>query len=319
MNSSLKGTESESNFFIRSFFESVSNFIKNVKIEIKDVFELLNYPCVYQNCKKKFSINENEDYKNSLATSVISKIDKKNIENFRHYQRELESMLQNVKLFNEKYKMDVPLLFIMENLITLHLINEYKINSIVKKIQDHNIAMPELNSDLPSYLIQAVEVDENENNNVLYDKVREIKSLSINNHVVKDLLENTDIRINFSKLRELNEERYFHSNVVKYISSYMNKSNDSVASKMEGDDEKTRDGWKAEEGGYGLDGKNMDDAIRDDIHNNVVQQKNEEQSNKNMSVCKMEEEKKSIIEDIGLSEETLKLLNLLPKKRKTDD
>ncbi|EWC74464.1 hypothetical protein C923_04859 [Plasmodium falciparum UGT5.1] len=143
MNTSLSNNENENNFFIKSFFESLSNFIKNIKIEIKDTFELLNYPCVYQNSKKKFSVSENEDYKNSLTTNVISKIDKKNIENFRVYQKELHNILQNIKTFNEKYKLDVPLLSIMENLIILHLINEYKINNIVKKIQEHNIPMPE--------------------------------------------------------------------------------------------------------------------------------------------------------------------------------
>ncbi|GAW82079.1 hypothetical protein, conserved [Plasmodium gonderi] len=314
MNSSLASIENESNFFIKSFFESLSNFIKNVKIEIKDVFELLNYPCVYQNCKKKFSLDENEDYKNSLATNVISKIDKKNIENFRQYQNELQNMLENIKLFNEKYKMDVPLLFIIENLITLHIINEYKIDNIVKKIQDHNIVMPELKSDLPSYLVQALEIEENENYGELCRKLSETSNLSINNIVVKDLLENSHVRINLSKLQEHNKENYFHSTRLKYSSSYNSKSNDFVAFKKE-DDEGGEDGSAlcmyrdGEESGLS---RVMKEDERDPL-----ELKNEEDTN-NMSVRK-KEEKQNIIENIGLSEETLKLLNLLPKKRKTEE
>ncbi|CAG9473151.1 conserved Plasmodium protein, unknown function [Plasmodium vivax] len=316
MNSSLKGIENESNFFIKSFFESLSNFIKNVKIEIKDVFELLNYPCVYQNCKKKFSISENEDYKNTLETNVISKIDKKNIENFQQYQKELQNMLENIKVFNEKYKMDVPLLFIIENLITLHLINEYKINNIVKKIQDHNIAMPELKSDLPSYFVQTLEVEESENDGELGRKLSETSNLSINNSVVKDLLETSQVRINLSKLREHNEENYFHAGRPVYTSSYNSKSNDLLAFKKE----------EEEEGGGGGDG---DGDGEEDApggggahtvgEENSLAQHREEEDLSNMSVRKKEEEeKKSIIENIGLSEETLKLLNLLPQKRKAE-
>ncbi|CRH01596.1 conserved Plasmodium protein, unknown function [Plasmodium relictum] len=272
MNSSLNN-ENENNYFVISFFESLSNFIKNVKIEIKDTFELLNYPCVYQNCKKKFSVNENEDFKNSLTTNVISKVDKKNIENFRAYKKELHNMLQDVKIFNEKYKMDMPLMFIVENLVTLHLINEYKINNIVKKIQEHNIIMPELNSDLPDYLIHTIEVDDNDNPSELIPKIRETNSLSIHNHMIKQLLENSEIKINFSKLNEINDENFFNTNRLKYISNCNVKSNDLLSYKKEED--------------------------------NKIPHKKEEKNN--------------IIENIGLSEETLKLLNLLPKKRKTDN
>ncbi|CRG95202.1 conserved Plasmodium protein, unknown function [Plasmodium gallinaceum] len=272
MNSSLKNNEDENNYFVISFFESLSNFIKNVKIEIKDIFELLNYPCVYQNCKKKFSVSENEDFKNTLATNVISKVDKKNIENFRAYKKELHNMLQNVKIFQEKYKMDIPLMFIVENLVTLHLINEYKINNIVKKIQEHNIVMPELNSDLPDYLIHTIEVDDNENFNELLPKIRENNSLSIHNNVLKQLLESSEIKINFSKMGDINDENFNHSNRLNYISNYNVKSNGFIPFKKE--------------------------------ENNNLPHKIEEKSN--------------IIENIGLSEETLKLLNLLPKKRKTD-
>ncbi|KJP86266.1 hypothetical protein AK88_04080 [Plasmodium fragile] len=307
MNSSLKGIENESNFFIKSFFESLSNFIKNVKIEIKDVFELLNYPCVYQNCKKKFSISENEDYKSTLETNVISKIDKKNIENFQQYQKELQNMLENIKGFNDKYRMDVPLLFIIENLITLHLINEYKINNIVKKIQDHNIAMPELKSDLPSYFVQTLEVEESENDGELGRKLSETSNLSINNSIVKDLLETSHVRINLSKLREHNEENYFHPGRPVYSSSYNSKSNDPLT-------------FKKEEEGAGVHTVGEENSLAHvmmKVDEKGLAQHRDAEDPSNMSVRK-KEEKKSIIENIGLSEETLKLLNLLPQKRKAE-
>ncbi|CAA9989838.1 conserved Plasmodium protein, unknown function [Plasmodium knowlesi strain H] len=317
MNSSIKGIENESNFFIKSFFESLSNFIKNVKIEIKDVFELLNYPCVYQNCKKKFSISENEEYKSTLETNVISKIDKKNIENFQQYQKELQKMLENIKEFNEKYRMDVPLLFIIENLITLHLINEYKINNIVRKIQDHNIAMPELKSDLPSYLVQTLEVEESENDGELGRKLSETSNLSINNSVVKDLLETSHVRINLSKLREQNEENYFHAGRPVYSSSYNSKSNDLLTFKKE----ENGGGEDAHGGGGGVhstvgEESNLAHMMMKVDERGLAQHRDEEDPS-NMSVRK-KEEKKSIIENIGLSEETLKLLNLLPQKRKAE-
>ncbi|ANQ09525.1 Uncharacterized protein PCOAH_00040910 [Plasmodium coatneyi] len=316
MNSSLKGIENESNFFIKSFFESLSNFIKNVKIEIKDVFELLNYPCVYQNCKKKFSISENEDYKSTLETNVISKIDKKNIENFQQYQKELQNMLQNIKELNDKYRMDVPLLFIIENLITLHLINEYKINNIVRKIQDHNIAMPELKSDLPSYFVQTLEVEESENDGELGRKLSETSNLSINNSVVKDLLETSHVRINLSKLREQDEENYFHAGRRPvYSSTYNSKANDLLAFKKE-----ETGGGEDTPGGGGIHTVGEENSLAHVMmkgDERGLPQHRDEEDPSNMSVRK-KEEKKSIIENIGLSEETLKLLNLLPQKRKAE-
>ncbi|GAB67573.1 hypothetical protein PCYB_121410, partial [Plasmodium cynomolgi strain B] len=287
-------------------------------IEIKDVFELLNYPCVYQNCKKKFSISENEDYKGTLETNVISKIDKKNIENFQQYQKELQNMLENIKVFNEKYRMDVPLLFIIENLISLHLINEYKINNIVKKIQDHNIAMPELKSDLPSYFVQTLEVEERENESEgeLGRKLSEMSNLSINNSVVKDLLETSHVRINLSKLREQNEENYFHAGRPVYSSSYNSKSNDLLAFKKEEEGGGSRGGGAAAAGGGDEDAPGGGGVHTAGEENSLAQHRDEEDPS-NMSVRK-KEEKKSIIENIGLSEETLKLLNLLPQKRKAE-
>ncbi|CAD2098165.1 hypothetical protein YYG_03220 [Plasmodium vinckei petteri] len=308
----LKNSETESNFFIKSFFESLSNFVKNVKIEIKDIFELLNYPCVYHNNKKKFSISDYEDYKNSATTNIISKIDKKNIDNFRQYQNKLEKILENIKTLNEKYKMDVPLLFIIENLITLHLINEYKINNIVKKIQDHNISMPELSSDLPNDLIQTLEVEEDENQTDLYDRVKEANSLSINSYAVKQLIENANIRINFSKIEEPNRERYFNTSQMKYSASYLNKSYDSAIFKTE-KDEKKFDEINLSEGQ-----NNLIDSMMREEEISSIHHINDKQDNVN-TIPNKTDEKQNIIENIGLSEETLKLLNLLPKKKKEED
>ncbi|CDU20291.1 hypothetical protein YYC_00303 [Plasmodium yoelii 17X] len=303
----MKNSETESNFFIKSFFESLSNFVKNVKIEIKDIFELLNYPCVYHNNKKKFSINDYEDHKNSITTNIISKIDKKNIDNFRQYQNKLEKILENIKMLNEKYKMDVPLLFIIENLITLHLINEYKINNIVKKIQDHNISMPELSSDLPNNLIQTLEVEEDENQNYLYDRLKETNNLSINSYAVKQLIENANIRINFSKIEEPNKERYFNTNQIKYSANYLNKSYDSGIFKTEKDEINLSE-----------EPNNLIDSMMKEDEISSIHHTNEKQDNVNTIPNKIDE-KQNIIENIGLSEETLKLLNLLPKKKKEED
>ncbi|CAC9699106.1 conserved Plasmodium protein, unknown function [Plasmodium sp. DRC-Itaito] len=305
MNTSLSNNENENNFFIKSFFESLSNFIKNIKIEIKDIFELLNYPCVYQNSKKKFSVGENEDYKNSVTTNVISKIDKKNIENFRVYQNELHNLLENIKTFNEKYKMDVPLLSILENLIILHLINEYKINNIVKKIQEHNIPMPELNCDLPDYLIPTLELEENENESNLNVSISEINNLSINNNAVKHILENAQLKVNFSKLFKLNEENHLHSSSINPSSDLNEKSEELTIYKK---DDKIH---------------NLTFDIKEEINNernedHYLNRSYNNEDQKHTLLTRKKEEKVNIIENIGLSEETLKLLNLLPKKRKND-
>ncbi|CDO66280.1 conserved Plasmodium protein, unknown function [Plasmodium reichenowi] len=305
MNTSLSNNENENNFFIKSFFESLSNFIKNIKIEIKDIFELLNYPCVYQNSKKKFSVSENEDYKNSLTTNVISKIDKKNIENFRVYQKELHNILQNIKTFNEKYKLDVPLLSIIENLIILHLINEYKINNIVKKIQEHNIPMPELNSDLPDYLIPTLELEENQNESNLNVSISEINNLSINNNAVKHILENAQLKVDFSKLVKLNGENHLNSSSINPSSDLNEKSDELTIYKK---DDKIH---------------NLTHDIKEEINNerNEGQYLNRSYNNedeKQTLMTSKKEEKVNLIQNIGLSEETLKLLNLLPKKRKND-
>ncbi|SOV24533.1 conserved Plasmodium protein, unknown function [Plasmodium sp. DRC-Itaito] len=306
MNTSLSNNENENNFYIKCFFESLSNFIKNIKIEIKDIFELLNYPCVYHNCKKKFSVSENDDYKNSLTTNVISKIDKKNIENFKVYQKELHNILQNIKTFNEKYKMDVPLLSIIENLIILHLINEYKINNIVKKIKEHNIPMPESNSDLPDYIIPTLELEENQNKSNLNVSISEINNLSIKNNAVKHILENAQIKVNFSKLFKLNEENHLNSSSINPSSDLNEKTNELNIYKK--DDQINK----------------LTNAIKEDINNETNEDQylnrsyNNENEKHNLRTSK-NDEKANPIENIGLSEETLKLLNLLPKKRKNNE
>ncbi|ETW28365.1 hypothetical protein PFAG_04834 [Plasmodium falciparum Santa Lucia] len=305
MNTSLSNNENENNFFIKSFFESLSNFIKNIKIEIKDTFELLNYPCVYQNSKKKFSVSENEDYKNSLTTNVISKIDKKNIENFRVYQKELHNILQNIKTFNEKYKLDVPLLSIMENLIILHLINEYKINNIVKKIQEHNIPMPELNSDLPDYLIPTLELEENQNESNLNVSISEINNLSINNNAVKHILENAQLKVDFSKLVKLNGENHLNSSSINPSSELNEKSDELTLYKKDDKIHNLTHDIKEE-----INNERNEDQYLNRSHNN--------EDEKHTLMTSKKEEKVNLIQNIGLSEETLKLLNLLPKKRKND-
>ncbi|ETW16719.1 hypothetical protein PFFVO_04381 [Plasmodium falciparum Vietnam Oak-Knoll (FVO)] len=305
MNTSLSNNENENNFFIKSFFESLSNFIKNIKIEIKDTFELLNYPCVYQNSKKKFSVSENEDYKNSLTTNVISKIDKKNIENFRVYQKELHNILQNIKTFNEKYKLDVPLLSIMENLIILHLINEYKINNIVKKIQEHNIPMPELNSDLPDYLIPTLELEENQNESNLNVSISEINNLSINNNAVKHILENAQLKVDFSKLVKLNGENHLNSSSINPSSELNEKSDELTLYKKDDKIHNLTHDIKEE-----INNERNEDQYLNRSHNN--------EDEKHTLMTSKKEEKVNLIQNIGLSEETLKLLNLLPKKRKKD-
>ncbi|SOS80602.1 conserved Plasmodium protein, unknown function [Plasmodium sp. gorilla clade G1] len=305
MNTSLSNNENENNFFIKSFFESLSNFIKNIKIEIKDTFELLNYPCVYQNSKKKFSVSENEDYKNSLTTNVISKIDKKNIENFRVYQKELHNILQNIKTFNEKYKLDVPLLSIMENLIILHLINEYKINNIVKKIQEHNIPMPELNSDLPDYLIPTLELEENQNESNLNVSISEINNLSINNNAFKHILENAQLKVDFSKLVKLNGENHLNSSSINPSSELNEKSDELTLYKKDDKIHNLTHDIKEE-----INNERNEDQYLNRSHNN--------EDEKHTLMTSKKEEKVNLIQNIGLSEETLKLLNLLPKKRKND-
>ncbi|VWU49873.1 conserved protein, unknown function [Hepatocystis sp. ex Piliocolobus tephrosceles] len=321
-------SEFESNFFIKSFFESLSNFVRNVKIEIKDVFELLNYPCVYQNCKKKFSINENEDYKNVLETHVISKKDKKNIENFRLYQKELQTMLKNIKQFHEKYKLDIPLSFILENIIILHLINEYKIKNIVEKIKNHNIAMPVLNSDLPNYLIQAIDKEKEENNeyNEFYEKVKEGNSLSINNYAVQNMLKYTDIKINLSKLNMSNNERYVLDEFKYTPDKYVKETNEYITTKIK---ERTYSETEKDTGATTAHQISMIDATYktkekslEDLYNisndNEKHTPNKVNTNNNNNIIHKTEEETNPIENIGLSEETLKLLNLLPKKRKND-
>ncbi|SOV81422.1 conserved Plasmodium protein, unknown function [Plasmodium sp. gorilla clade G3] len=305
MNMLLSNNENENNFFIKSFFESLSNFIKNIKIEIKDIFELLNYPCVYQNSKKKFSVSENDDYKNSLTTNVISKIDQKNIENFRVYQKELHNILQNIKTFNEKYKMDVPLLSIIENLIILHLINEYKINNIVKKIQEHNIPMPELNSDLPDYLIPTLELEENQNEANLNVSISDINNLSINNNAVKHILENAQLKVNFSKLFKLNEENHLNSSSINPSSDFNEKSDELTIYKKDDKIHKFPHDLKEE-------------INNDRNENEYLNRSYTSENEKRTFMTRKNEEKVNLIENIGLSEETLKLLNLLPKKRKND-
>ncbi|EAA20626.1 hypothetical protein [Plasmodium yoelii yoelii] len=203
--------------------------------------------------------------------------------------------------------MDVPLLFIIENLITLHLINEYKINNIVKKIQDHNISMPELSSDLPNNLIQTLEVEEDENQNYLYDRLKETNNLSINSYAVKQLIENANIRINFSKIEEPNKERYFNTNQIKYSANYLNKSYDSGIFKTEKDEINLSE-----------EPNNLIDSMMKEDEISSIHHTNEKQDNVNTIPNKIDE-KQNIIENIGLSEETLKLLNLLPKKKKEED
>lgn len=269
MNSSLNSDEHDrNNIAVVSFCDSLSSFLKNVKIESKDVFELLNYPCVFQNYKRRVNGSDRDHLQNSFKTNVISKIDKKNIEKLREQKRQLHRTLLYTKSLYRKYKLGFSLKRIFEILITYHLIIENKINNIVRKIQEHNIVLPELNSDLPYFLINTIEVEEPEeeeiNRNEYIPKVSELNSLSIHDGVLRYFLEKRDLRVNLEKLSEYYDEPYAYAESVQKESILNNsvKSNHS-------------------------------------LYYNPTPEKPKEE--------------KCVIQDLGLSEETLKLLNILPK------
>lgn len=268
MNCSLQSEEhDQNNIAIVSFCDSLSSFLKNVKIESKDVFELLNYPCVFQNFKRRVNGSDRDPLQHSFQTNVISKIDKKNIEKLREHKRQLHRILVYTKSLNRKYKLRFSLKHIFEILVAFHLSIENKINNIVRKIQEHNIILPELNSDLPYFLINTVEIEEpieEITRNEYIPKVSELNSLSIHDGVLRYFLEKKGLRVNLKSLSEYYDEPYIYAESV-HKESILNQSVKS-----------------------------------------------------NHSICynptpeKVKEET-YVIHDLGLSEETLKLLNILPR------
>ncbi|EWC74468.1 hypothetical protein C923_04863 [Plasmodium falciparum UGT5.1] len=162
-----------------------------------------------------------------------------------------------------------------------------------------------LNSDLPDYLIPTLELEENQNESNLNVSISEINNLSINNNAVKHILENAQLKVDFSKLVKLNGENHLNSSSINPSSELNEKSDELTLYKKDDKIHNLTHDIKEE-----INNERNEDQYLNRSHNN--------EDEKHTLMTSKKEEKVNLIQNIGLSEETLKLLNLLPKKRKND-